>query len=94
VQKNSESYEQEEYIALRGRRESGMVETDTSAVMEWAWKLKSERLCVTYMHETSRTLSERPPLLRTGYHEIFLQVKDWDILSYLERGIVSMPVWD
>jgi hypothetical protein len=32
-----------------GNRESGMVETDTNAVVEWAWELKSE-------HFVARTL--------------------------------------
>ena len=41
--KNMDSYEQEEYIALHGHRESEMVKTRSSAVMEWACKLKSKR---------------------------------------------------
>jgi hypothetical protein len=41
--KNRQSYEQEEYIALHGHRESGTVKTRSSAVMEWACKLKSKR---------------------------------------------------
>ncbi len=39
---NSDGNEQEKYIASHGHRESEQVKTDTSAVMEWAWKLKSE----------------------------------------------------
>ena len=33
---------QEEYIALHGYRESGLLGTDTNIAMEWACKLKSE----------------------------------------------------
>ncbi|GHO45564.1 hypothetical protein KSX_37270 [Ktedonospora formicarum] len=44
-------------------RESDMVETDVNAAMEWAWKLKSEPSFL----RVSSTLSERPPLSRTGY---------------------------
>jgi hypothetical protein len=44
--KEQRSYEQEEYITLPEYRESGLVETDISKVMEWAWKLKSERSCL------------------------------------------------
>jgi len=39
---NSQSNEQEEYIASHGHRESVLVKTDTNAVVEWACKLKSE----------------------------------------------------
>ena len=41
--KNMHSYEQEEYITLHGHRESGLVETRSGVVMEWACKLKSKR---------------------------------------------------
>lgn len=41
-QQNNESNEQEKYIISQGCRESAMVKTDTSAIMEWACQLKSE----------------------------------------------------
>jgi len=40
-QKNSESNEQEEYIALQRVQRVGLVETDTDAVMEWTWELET-----------------------------------------------------
>jgi len=42
----SQSYEQEKYLASHGNRKSGTMETDTTAVKEWAWELKSEIFCL------------------------------------------------
>ena len=66
----NQSNEQEKYLASHGHREPGLLETGTRAVKEWAWELKSEPFVTPLANRISRTLTERPPLSRTGYKDV------------------------
>ena len=66
----NQSNEQEKYLAFYGHREPGLLETGTRAVKEWAWELKSEPFVTPLANRNSRTLTERPPLSRTGYKDV------------------------
>ena len=55
-----ENYEQEKYTLLQRNRESGQVETDTKASVEWAWEPEHEHVAARYPATTSSLLRNVP----------------------------------
>nr|BBH92611.1 hypothetical protein KTA_08100 [Thermogemmatispora argillosa] len=69
-QRQTISDEQEKYTTALRARESGPVETDAAAVVEWACELEREPLRCRIDGKGSSWLPERPPLSRTGYQSV------------------------